>query len=197
MSCALSCSTDSGVRNPWTTVTFVATGAAGAGGAASGRGIVSVATAVESRAVRFSIGLQLPAAAAPNRMNSPSLTALLLSGRFRLLQLLLPRVCDLVRGPGRGLLIHVKLLPVRSPAVSERLERRGIAIELRLGHERPDLRQAAVLVAAEDMAAPRGQIAHHGAQVFVRRRHLELEDRLEQRGTRVRAHVPERQDAGH
>src|SRR6266853_6174684 len=121
MSCALSCSTDSGVRNPWTAMTFVTTGAAGAGGATGAWGIVSVATAAESGGVRFSIGLQPLAAAAPHRMNSPSLTALLLSGRFRLLQLLLPRVRHLVRGLRRDLLLHVKLLPVRAPAVRERM----------------------------------------------------------------------------
>src|SRR6266566_6411731 len=129
MSCALSCSTDSGVRNPVTVRAFVAAGA-GAGGAcgvAGGCGIVSVATAVESGDVRFSIGLQPLAAAAPHRMNSPSLTALLLSGRFRLLQLLLPRVRHLVRGLRRDLLIHVKLLAVRPSPVRERMERRGIA----------------------------------------------------------------------
>src|SRR6266576_5571858 len=179
MSCALSCSTDSGVRNPVTVRTFVAAGAGGggAGGVAGGCGIVSVATAtaVESGDVRFSIGLQPLAAAAPHRMNSPSLTALLLSGRFRLLQLLLPRVRHLVRGLGRDLLIHVKLLAVRPSPVRERMERRGIAIELGLGHERPDLGQAAVFVAAQDMAAPRGQVAHDRAQVFIRRPYLELE----------------------
>src|SRR6266576_5783969 len=181
MSCALSCSTDSGVRNPVTVRTFVAAGAGGggaggvAGGVAGGCGIVSVATAVESGDVRFSIGLQPLAAAAPHRMNSPSLTALLLSGRFRLLQLLLPRVRHLVRGLGRDLLIHVKLLAVRPSPVRERMERRGIAIELGLGHERPDLGQAAVFVAAQDMTAPGGQVAHDRAQVFIRRPYLELE----------------------
>src|SRR2546425_10218918 len=49
MSCTGSCSTDSGVRNPSTTASFVAPGAAAAEGAAVGAGVAGGGVAVVSR----------------------------------------------------------------------------------------------------------------------------------------------------
>src|SRR5436309_1529345 len=78
MSCTVSCSTDSGVRNPSTVRTFVAAGAGGGGGVGAGVEGAAGTAAVESvgrAGGRFSIW-QPPATAIPHTANNPSLMAL-------------------------------------------------------------------------------------------------------------------------
>src|SRR5919197_5140219 len=153
MSCAESCSADSGARNPATARTLVATGAGGAGGGdsgAAGEGAAAVESGVDGPlAARFSIGGQ----AASTRSAAYSSVTLMRSSsrRLRLFQLLLASLDHLVRRLGRHLLVRVELLPVRAAAVRERVQRRRIAVELRLRHQRPDLGEPAVLGGAEDL----------------------------------------------
>src|SRR3989475_11614161 len=127
MSWTESCSTDSGVRNPSTTVTFVAPGAGGAAGWTMGVGtggcpaIASEsgsAAAVSERPELLGIRSQAARTAHSNvSLISTGPPRCMPSRRLGLLQLLFSRLDHPVRHLRRHLLIHVKLRAVRPPPV--------------------------------------------------------------------------------
>src|SRR3989441_13274071 len=134
MSWSESCSTDSGVRNPSTTATFVATGAGGAAGWATGAG-TDDGPAIASESGRTAavserpelLGIRSQAAAARTAHSNVSLIGArpprcVPSRRLGLLQLLFSRLDHPVRHVRRHLLIHVELRPVRPPPVRQRVQ---------------------------------------------------------------------------
>src|SRR5439155_460680 len=84
MSCAGSCSTDSGVRNPSTTIDFVAPGDGGGVGVGTAAGVAGVAVVPgEVRLVRPPVGAPLPHRGRLGRDVEPQ-TSILLPYRDRL-----------------------------------------------------------------------------------------------------------------
>src|SRR2546426_672173 len=81
-----------------------------------------------------------------------------------------------MRHLGRDFLVHVELLAVCAASVGERMQHRRVLVELRLRHVGLHLGEAAVLLGAEDLPAPRRQVAHHGALILVGRPHLRSEE---------------------
>src|SRR5258708_28450436 len=198
MSCTESCRADAGARNPSTLSTWVALDGVGS----------AVGVVVVSAAERFlSTGTQAAPPRATATSHAPSLmdpprpptsTRPDAGGslvRLRLGQLLLAPLHHLLGHVGRHLLVGVEFLPVRAAPVRQRVQRRRVAVELRLRDERLHVGQAPLLLGAEDVTAPRRQIAHYRALVIVRRQHLHLENRLEQRRLAVGTHAPQGADA--
>src|SRR5256885_12283084 len=112
MSCALSCSTDSGARNPCTVATFVAVGA-GVGAGEGGGGDAAGATAAADSGrvtVESDVAGACRAARRPRPRGRRSDTWL---SRFRLLQLFLAHLRHLLRRIGRDFLVHVELRVIR------------------------------------------------------------------------------------
>src|SRR2546427_4368167 len=140
MSCAVSCSTDSGVKKPATVRTFVDAGAATTDGAGAGSAAAVSAAAEERRSTRWQAAMARPTHTMRALIGAPP------SRRLGLRELLLPLFHDLLRHVGGHLLVLVKLLPIGAPAVGERVQHRRVAVELRLGNERLDLGEPAVLL---------------------------------------------------
>src|SRR5438128_406528 len=186
MSCTGSCNTDSGVRNPSTTASFVAAGGGGgvgaAAGAAAGAGGGGGGGGRRQQWCRPPRASRMPAAHGPpadtpdqGRQGSRRAVwfswVLLYPLGLRLFQLLLPHLRHFLRRVGRDLLVHVELRALRAASVCDRIQRRAVALELGFGHERLDLDLAARGLGAEDLTATRRQIAHHGALILVGRPH--------------------------
>src|SRR5260370_992034 len=107
------------------------------------------------------------------------------SSRLDFLELFLPHLHDLLRGVRRDFLIDVEFRPIGAAPMGDRVERRGVAVELGLGHERLDRDEPPVGLGAEDVPPARGKIAHHPALVLIGPRHSQLKDRLRHHGPTV------------